>query len=98
MKPSEIIIRPIVTEGSMAETKSGFFTFQVAKKANKYQIKKAIEDNFGVKVLKVRILKRPGKRYRVGRYRQQRTRQDLKKAVVRLKEGDKIDVFESLGE
>lgn len=98
MKLSEIIIKPIVTEDSMKQTQDGFYTFQVARQANKHQIKKALEDNFGVKVLKVRILKRPGKRYRVGRYRQARKREDLKKAMVSVRKGDKIDVFESLGE
>lgn len=98
MKPSEIIIKPIVTEDSMKQTQDGFYTFQVVRQANKYQIKEAIGKAFGVKVLNVRILKRPGKRYRVGRYRQARKREDLKKAIVKLKKGDKIDVFESLGE
>ena len=98
MKLDQLIIRPIITEKSMKETQNGVYAFQVVKEAKKPQIKEAIESFFGVKVLKVRVLKRPGKRYRVGRHRQQKIRKDLKKAIVQLAKDDKIEVFESLGE
>lgn len=98
MKLDKIIIRPLVTEKSMKKTPNGVYAFQVVKEANKRQIEEAVEKNFGVTVLKVRVLKRPGKRYKVGRYRQEKRKRDFKKALVELKKGDKIDVFESLGE
>lgn len=98
MKLDKLIIKPLITEKSMRETKDGVYVFQVAKEATKHQIKEAIEKFFKVKVLKVNVLKRPGKRYRVGRHRQERVKKDLKKAIVKLAEGNKIEVFESLGE
>jgi len=98
MKLDKVIIRPLITEKSMRETPNGVYAFQVAEEAHKGQIKEAVEKFFKVTVLKVRVLKRPGKRYKVGRNRQERSRKALKKAIVNLKKGDKIDVFESLGE
>lgn len=98
MKLENVIIRPLVTEKSMKKIPNGVYAFQVADEAHKAQIKEAVEKFFKVTVLKVRVLKRPGKRYKVGRRRQEKTRKPLKKAIVNLKKGDKIDVFESLGE
>lgn len=98
MKLDKIIIRPLITEKSMRETANGVYAFQVAEAAHKAQIREAVEKFFKVTVLKVRVLKRPGKRYKVGKNRREKTRKSLKKAIVSLKKGDKIDVFESLGE
>lgn len=98
MKLNKVILRPIVTEQSMKRTAEGDYCFEVAKNANKQQIREAVEKAFKVTVLGVKTLKRPGKRYKVGRFRQGKTRSDLKKAIVRLKKDDKIEVFESVSE
>jgi len=92
--PEEIIIKPLITEkstGLMAEDK---YTFLVAPGANKIEIKHAIEKLFNVKVLKVNTLVDRGKLRRMGRF--QGRQPDRKKAVVTLKPGDKIKVFETL--
>ncbi len=96
MKPQEIIIRPIQTEKS-ANLKNlrNIICFEVSRKVNKIEVKKAVEKLFGVKVQEVKIvnLKRKPKAY--GRYRGYRS--GFKKAYVRLKEGEKtIEFFEGV--
>lgn len=88
--PRDIILRPIVTEKSSILTEEGKYTFEVDPRANKTQIKIAIEKIFGVKVAKVATMRRTGKVYRtrdgIGR------RKDSKRAIVTLREGT-IDFF-----
>ena len=79
MTAHEIIIRPIVSERSFSGMELNKYTFEVAKDANKYQIKDAVEEIFGVKVVRVR--------YVAGKTR------SWKKAIVTLAEGDTIEVF-----
>lgn len=90
----QIIVRPIITEKSMDETAHSRFTFKVAKDANKPMIKKAIEEQFKVNVLDLQTMTVHGKRKKVGRTRRESHAQSWKKAIVRLKEGQKIDLFE----
>lgn len=87
-----IIIRPLVTEQGMhfANTK-GAYSFQVAKKANKTQIKNAIENIYDVKVDRVRTANRKGKVRRRGRNLGMTP--SWKKAVVYLKPDYHIDLF-----
>lgn len=66
----------------------------MALKANKTQIKRAVEQIFGVKVLKVNTSRIPGKLKRLGRFEGRRP--ERKKAVVQLAEGDRIEIFEGL--
>lgn len=91
----DIIKRPVITEHSadlMAEKK---YTFEVTKEANKTQIKDAVEDIFGVKVVNVNTLNRKGKFKRMGRYGGYRP--NRKRAIVQLSEDSKeLDFFESL--
>ncbi len=94
MNPYQVIKRPIITEKSTAQASQGKYTFEVDKKAAKGEIKRAVEELFGVKVLGVRTANIRGKEVRVGRRRTLSKRSDWKKAVVTLKEGDKIDIFE----
>ncbi len=92
---TEIIKRPRLTEKAMAQQESANqVVFQVARDANKIEIKRAVESLFKVKVDKVRTSSVPGKKKRVGRY-QGRT-SDWKKAVVTLAEGHKLDFLEEL--
>ncbi len=92
--PRDIIFRPVVTEKSSLLQDEGKYTFEVDPRSNKTEIKKAIEDIFGVKVEKVAIQRRKGKVYRrrdgVGK------RRDVKRAIVTVREGD-IDIFSGTG-
>jgi len=88
-----IIKRPLVTEKvSKLQGTYNQYAFEVDKRANKIQIKKAIEERFGVKVLKVRTMNVKGKVKRLGRF--QGKRPDWKKAIVTLREGDTIEIFQ----
>ena len=92
--PEDIIIKPLVTEKSTSLMAEDKYTFIVAPNANKIEIKQAIEKLFDVKVLKVNTLVDRGKLRRMGH--SQGRQPDLKKAVVTLRSGDKIKVFEAL--
>jgi large subunit ribosomal protein L23 len=82
MVAEEIIIKPIVTEKSSANLQENKYTFRVAKKATKIEIKRAVEKLFGVKVLSVNTMTVKGKEKRVGVH-QGRT-SDWKKAIVTI--------------
>ena len=89
----DIIKRPIITEQSMDQTADRKYTFEVAKNANKIEIKKAVEEIFKVEVEKVTTMNYDGKPKRQGVFAGKRA--DWKKAVVKLKEGSKtIELFE----
>ena len=89
----QTIIRPIVTEQtSAAYQEKGEYTFEVAPDANKASIKQAIETLFGVKVTGVWTLNVRGKSRRVGATTGRRPH--WKKAIVTLREGDTISIFE----
>ena len=90
--PQEIVLRPVVTEKTLriAEQENAY-TFKVARKANKVQIREAIENLFDVSVEGVRTSNYIGKYRRVGRYFG--ATPNWKKAVVRVKEGDTIEFY-----
>ncbi len=93
--PYQVIIRPIITEKSMRlKEEENKYTFEVHPKATKKDIKDAIEKLFDVKVEKVNTINVKGKRKRVGRIITRR--KNWKKAIVKLREGDKIEFFESI--
>ncbi|AFV12757.1 50S ribosomal protein L23 [Thermacetogenium phaeum DSM 12270] len=93
--PHDVLIRPLVTEKAVnLAQEQNKYTFYVDKRANKIEIKKAVEDLFKVKVLSVNTINVKGKKKRVGRY-EGRT-PERKKAIVTLRPGDKIDIFEGL--
>ncbi len=88
----QVLELPRVTEKStMSQEKANQMIFQVAKWANKPQIKAAVEKLFNVKVLAVQTINVIGKKKRVGRFQGQRN--NWKKAVVRLEEGHSIDLY-----
>ena len=92
----DIIIRPIITERSMAATAEKKYVFEVAPTAGKIEIKNAIEEIFGVKVAKVNTINYDGKMKRMGAARPGRTK-DWKKAIVQLTEDSKtIELFEGM--
>jgi large subunit ribosomal protein L23 len=89
----KIIRRPMITEKSTRQKEEGRqYVFEVDRDANKTEIQIAVERLFKVKVLQVRTCNVLGKMKRLGR--RQGKRADWKKAVVTLKEGDRIDFFE----
>lgn len=91
----DIIRRPVVTEKSMADMTDKKYTFIVDKNANKYQIRKAVEEVFGVKVLEIKTANIMGKPKRVGVHFGKRP--DYKKAIVKLTEDSKsIEFFEEM--
>jgi large subunit ribosomal protein L23 len=93
--PYQIIERPLLTEKSMDLSHTGKYTFRVALDANKIEIAEAVEQIFKVEVLKVNTLRVRGKKRRVGRFPEGRT-SDWKKAIVTLKPGQTITMFEGL--
>jgi large subunit ribosomal protein L23 len=89
----EIIVRPIVTEKSSARYQErGEYAFEVHPDASKPQIRQAIEELFGVKVTDVWTSNQRGKEKRMGRSIGRRP--NWKKAIVTLRPGDSIEVFE----
>jgi len=92
----DVIVRPIISEQSMEQQDIKKYVFEVARDAGKIEIKKAIEEVFGVKVAKVNTLRIKGKPKRQGRNPAGRTA-EWKKAVVRLTEDSKtIEFFEGM--
>ena len=92
----DVIVRPIITEQSMEQGDINKYAFEVSRDANKIEIKHAVEEIFGVKVLKVTTLNMQGKIKHTGRY-PAGPRPAWKKAVVRLTEDSKtIEFFEGM--
>lgn len=92
----DIIIRPVITEQSMEDLDIKKYVFEVAKDANKLEIKKAIEEIFGVTVIKVTTTNVRGKEKRTGSYPKGYTK-SWKKAVVKLSADSKtIELFEGM--
>ena len=94
MNIHQVLIKPTITEKSTLLQESGKYTFQVALKANKVEVKQAVETNFDVTVMDVNITKIHGKRKRYGPRPSKMP--DIKKAVVTLKPGDRINLIEGL--
>ncbi len=96
MTSYDVIIRPIITERSMKGAADKKYVFEVAPACGKIQVKKAVEDIFGVKVAKVNTMNVPGKAKRMGGGRPGRTK-SWKKAIVQLTEDSKtIEFFEGM--
>ena len=92
----DIVIRPVITEQSMADVADKKYVFQVAIDANKTEIKAAVEEIFGVKVAKVNTIRMMGKMKRTGAYPAGR-RAAYKKAIVTLTADSKtIEFFEGM--
>jgi large subunit ribosomal protein L23 len=95
MDASQVLIRPVVSEKSYVLATAGKYTFRVHPDAHKTQIKQAVEELFpDVKVLEVRTSAVPSKPKRRG-FTAGRTR-EWKKAVVQVREGDTIPIFQGL--
>ncbi len=90
----EVLRRPLVTEKNTILQAQNKYAFEIAKKANKPQVKQAVEKTFRVRVTTVNVVTVPGKTKRVGRRVIQT--HPWKKAVVTLRPGDKIEIFEGV--
>ena len=91
----DVLIRPVVTEKSVINTDLGQYTFEVDMRANKMQVKDAVELAFKVTVENVNIMVMPAKVNRRGKREFMRSNK-WKKAVVTLKPGDRIQLFEGV--
>ena len=90
----DIIKAPVISEKAYAGMEQGTYSFWVDQNVNKTQVKNAIQQAFGVRVVKVNLANVPGKRKRVGKFEGHRV--DRKKAMVKLAEGQKIEALEGL--
>jgi large subunit ribosomal protein L23 len=91
----DVLLGPMLTEkGTLLKEKENKVLFKVATEANKIEIKKAVEETFKVKVDNVATINCRGKIKRMGRYEGKRP--DWKKAIITLKEGEKLDVIEGM--
>jgi large subunit ribosomal protein L23 len=89
----DVLVGPLLTEkGTLIKETENKVLFRVALDANKIEIKKAVEDIFKVKVDKIATIKCKGKKKRLGRFEGRRP--DWKKAIVTLKEGEKLEIIE----
>jgi large subunit ribosomal protein L23 len=97
MHPYDILKRPVVTEKSNFQSDAlGQYTFEVDRRANKHQIKQAIETVFDVTVERVRVINMPAKRARRYGRREVVRKPGWKKAIVTLSAGDRIEIFEGV--
>jgi large subunit ribosomal protein L23 len=87
----DVVLSPVVSEKSYGLIDEGRYTFIVHSGVNKTEIKQAVEQIFGVRVVKVNTMNRKGKRKRRGT--SYGKRKDTKRAYVTLAEGDVIDIF-----
>ena len=90
-----VLLRPIISEKSVLETERNNYTFAVARDANKFQIKAAVETEFKVDVLGVRVLTVKPKQKRRGR-RTMGMVPGWRKAIVTIGAGQKIELFEAV--
>jgi large subunit ribosomal protein L23 len=91
----DVLLRPVISEKSVLETERNNYTFAVARDANKFQIREAVEAQFKVNVVGVRVLTVKPKQKRRGR-RQLGTVPGWRKAVVTIEAGQKIELFETV--
>ena len=96
MKTVESIVKQaIISEkGTVLKEKDNRYVFKVHRLANKIEIKHAVEKAFDVKVIDVKTMNMKGKTKRLGRFEGRRS--SWKKAIVKIKEGDSIDIFENV--
>jgi large subunit ribosomal protein L23 len=95
MADKSILLRPVVSEKSYALMDEGTYVFIVDRRANKLEIREAVQDAFNVRVESVNTLNRKGKRKRQRRTAAYGQRPDTKRAIVRLAGDDRIELFEA---
>jgi large subunit ribosomal protein L23 len=90
----QILVKPLLSEKTAFLGGENKYVFEVAKKANKKEVAKAIEHLYNIKPVKINMIRVQGKEIRTGRQRGKM--KDWKKAVVTLKSGDKISIYEGV--
>lgn len=93
MESRDVILRPVITEASMADMDDKRYTFDVDTRATKTQVKSAVEDIFDVKVAKVNIMNIKGKKKRMGRY-EGYTKKRRKAIVTLTSDSKEIKLFD----
>lgn len=91
----QYLIKPLITEKTMALVPKGWYSFAVVRNARKREISQEIGKQYSVQVTQIRTVTMPGKTRRVGKRSQSVQASDWKKALVRLKTGQHIDAFDS---
>ncbi len=95
MHLEQVLVKPLLTEKSSIETEAtNRYVFKVQTKANKYQIKDAVEKMFDVKVINVKTAVLPGKVKRVGKSMKKTS--SWKKAYVKIQDGQKLELFKGI--
>jgi large subunit ribosomal protein L23 len=92
LHPNEVLLAPVVSEKSYSYIGQNKYTFRVHANAHKTQVRQAVEELFGVKVINVNVVKVQPKPKRRGMFKG--TRPGWKKAIVQLRAGDTIEIFE----
>ena len=92
LHPNEVLLAPVVTEKAYAQIDQNKYSFRVHPDAHKTQIRQAVEELFGVKVIRVNVSMVQPKPKRRGAHRG--TKPGWKKAIVQLRVGDSIEIFE----
>ena len=92
LHPNEVLLAPVVSEKSYSFIGANKYTFRVHPDAHKTQVRQAVEELFGVKVINVNVVKVQPKPKRRGMFKG--TRPGWKKAIVQLRAGDTIEIFE----
>jgi len=92
LHPNEVLLAPVVSEKSYSFIGANKYTFRVHPNAHKTQVRQAVEELFGVKVINVNVVKVQAKPKRRGMFKG--TRPGWKKAIVQLRAGDTIEIFE----
>jgi len=93
--PTIILRRPVITEKSLLEVQEKIiYMFEVNPRANKHQVRAAVQELFGVEVESVRTMMKPGRIKRSGKKRIQRYTSAQKRALVQVKQGQKIQAFD----
>jgi large subunit ribosomal protein L23 len=90
----KILVKPLITEKATNLVSLNKYAFRVASKANKIEIKKAIKSLYGLEPLSVNIINERGKRVTSGRISGKKS--NWKKAIITLKKGDKLDIYEGV--
>jgi large subunit ribosomal protein L23 len=93
----DVILGPVISEKSMNDASKGRYTFKVTVKAGKADIKKAVEEKFKVNAVKISTITVKGRTVRAGAKRTEITRSPFKKAIVTVKAGQKIAIFDTSG-
>ncbi|MCT4642279.1 MAG: 50S ribosomal protein L23 [Bacteriovoracaceae bacterium] len=95
MHLEQVLVKPLLTEKTSVMTENtNRYAFKVLRKANKYQVKDAVEKMFDVKVIDVKTVVMPGKVKRVGRTLKKTT--SWKKAFVKIADGQKLELFKGI--